>query len=118
MHDGSWLREKRRKIVGPGPHACFFCKKMIAGRYVVHHVDGDHLNDSPGNLAAAHSRCHNSHHMKGNKRRAGKVLTAEHRAAISRANIGNKHTTGRTLTMEHRRKISAAFQRRREGKVS
>jgi len=56
--------------------------------------------------------------MKGSKRRAGKVLTAEHRAAISRANIGNKHTTGRTLTMEHRRKISAAFQRRREGKVS
>lgn len=54
---------------GPFPHPCNFCGGVIpayGGRSgesaVIHHLDHDHLNDDPVNLAAAHRRCHAEHH--------------------------------------------------------
>lgn len=54
-----------------GPWACYFCPELvveyggIGGRnLVVHHLDGDHANNDPANLASAHWDCHASHHAR------------------------------------------------------
>lgn len=49
---------------GVGPYACAFCDEQVDFDVVtVHHLDHDHTNDDPENLAAAHKGCHNSHHF-------------------------------------------------------
>ena len=53
---------------GPGPWPCDFCKKeVLAVDLDIHHRDGDHSNDNPENLVAAHRSCHASHHSSGRK---------------------------------------------------
>jgi dCMP deaminase len=47
---------------GIGPHDCYFCSKQLAVVEVIHHIDGDHENNDPLNLAPSHSRCHTHHH--------------------------------------------------------
>lgn len=112
MDSGAVKRERRESFEREfgTRHNCFFCEKRVSGEYDIHHKDGDHDRDLPENWAAAHGSCHRSYHAKGNKHRAGKKLTPEHKAAISLANKGNSHTKGRTLTPEHRAKISASLR--------
>jgi hypothetical protein len=51
---------------GTGPYPCRFCAEEVSMEEVlVHHVDDDHTNGAPENLAAAHRICHTGHHKKG-----------------------------------------------------
>lgn len=76
---------------GPLPHPCHFCGDPVTrwGQRSwdgnIHHVDGDHTNNDPANLAAAHPLCHISYHATGRvmsmesserKRAASQVRTA------------------------------------------
>jgi dCMP deaminase len=47
---------------GMGPHACHFCHEMMTFVETVHHIDHDHSNDDPTNLAASHQGCHLTYH--------------------------------------------------------
>ena len=60
---------------GLGPYGCYFCKEKVfaawttenlgskrARRITIHHVDGNHDNNSPSNLVASHSVCHGRNH--------------------------------------------------------
>lgn len=85
--DGSWLRSKRRSLLGDGPHNCFFCKKKLEGRFEIHHIDEDHGNDEPSNLSAAHVSCHRSHHKRGNQNRLGHKHSAATRAKMSASHL-------------------------------
>ena len=71
-------QKRYRKIFieqyGSFPHPCYFnCGKNVEGytvpcdRYaaVVHHIDGNPLNNSSENLATGHWGCHSSYHNKG-----------------------------------------------------
>lgn len=64
-------RRVHREHYGSGPWPCYFCGELVQPweedqdtktRECVHHIDGDHSNDSPKNLAAAHWSCHSSFH--------------------------------------------------------
>ena len=52
---------------GPGPWPCYFCAEPVAleSVFTVHHLDHDHDNHDPPNLAAAHPGCHIGHHKRG-----------------------------------------------------
>lgn len=44
-------------------HTCHFCN-FVDKRYIeIHHLDGDHTNDTEGNLVAACTLCHRQHHL-------------------------------------------------------
>lgn len=58
---------------GEGPWPCAFCQEPVAklgpaeramrsGDGIVHHHDGNHGNNEPGNLRPAHNGCHVSYH--------------------------------------------------------
>ena len=54
---------------GPFPHPCHWCQEVIpeyggvfADAAIIHHLDHDHYNNVPGNLAPGHRRCHVAHH--------------------------------------------------------
>lgn len=53
------IKELRAKIRKPGL-TCQGCEEHSAND--VHHLDGNHKNNEPGNLAAWCKRCHNEHH--------------------------------------------------------
>jgi hypothetical protein len=89
--DGSWLRAKRRSLLGEGPHNCFFCQEPIEERFDVHHIDGDHKNDTAPNLSAAHSTCHRSFHKSGNQNRLGHKHSQETRRKMSASAMGNQN---------------------------
>jgi hypothetical protein len=85
------------------PAPCHFCDESVAqfGRLrrdgSIHHLDGDHSNDVPSNLAIAHRACHTSHHEKG------KTRTEAERMVTSRA------LQGHVVAPETGAKISAAL---------
>jgi hypothetical protein len=62
-------RSKYRELFfannGSGPYLCFFVcgEKVKFQEVIIHHVDGDHTNNSIDNLVACHRICHNSHHF-------------------------------------------------------
>jgi len=92
---------------GPLPKPCVFCGDMVE-RWgygeggCVHHVDENHGNNDPANLAIAHHACHCRHHLAirredptwaarlsaGQRRRfsEGRVFSAIHRARLSDSN--------------------------------
>lgn len=120
---------------GPGPWDCCKCQDEM---YVinVHHLDGDHGNNSPDNLVIMCQPCHASHHHKG------KIVSQETKDRQSRAHLGKKRSPeavaktaaahrgmkrsdetkrkmaeaqkGKVLTEEHRRKIQESWERRRQ----
>ena len=106
---------------GHPPWTCFFCGDPVAGlgnTGHIHHIDGDHGNNSILNLAAAHTRCHCRHHNVGRKwtrvsreaasaQRQGKPKSPEHRAAIAAA------LKGKPKSQEHREAMSRARKGRR-----
>jgi GntR family transcriptional regulator len=58
---------------GPGPWPCTFCALPVprlggenrirfSDHGIVHHHDGNHGNNDPGNLRAAHRGCHGTYH--------------------------------------------------------
>ena len=65
---------------GPGPYQCMFCEKQIlawwdvdwdgsfdernANALVVHHLDENHFNNHPENLAPIHYGCHTALHRR------------------------------------------------------
>lgn len=84
---------------GPGPWACYGCGEDVHD-LLVHHIDRNHKNNAPDNLAAMHSSCHMSLHLKGTTK------TPEHRAKLAAA------LAGKPLPQETRLKISAALKGR------
>ena len=60
---------------GPWPQPCYFCGEIITSSGprvkgktpIIHHIDGDHSNHDPANLAATHPGCHSAHHGKERK---------------------------------------------------
>jgi hypothetical protein len=50
---------------GIGPHKCYFCDGVMPLLEVIHHQDGDHSNNDPNNLKAAHHSCHTRWHSQG-----------------------------------------------------
>lgn len=61
-----------------------------------------------GRLLSAEHRAAISAGMRGNKNTAGTSLSESHRAAISRSLLGNTHTLGKRLSAETRAKMSEA----------
>lgn len=53
---------------------CRFCGAFAAGRQEVFHLDGDHANHAPTNLAAACSLCHLAQHLDVAARQRSVVL--------------------------------------------
>jgi 5-methylcytosine-specific restriction endonuclease McrA len=86
---------------GPGPYECCFCRKLVTMEEVhIHHIDHDHDNGDPTNLAPAHDPCHIKHHAapKG-------PHSPERRSNISKALVGKP---GRPKSEESKRKIKEA----------
>ncbi len=63
-----------RAANGPGPWSCSGCGQEVPRlgadgvtqwrlQGIVHHHDGNHGNNAPGNLRVMHHGCHVSHHM-------------------------------------------------------
>jgi hypothetical protein len=50
---------------GPGPYPCVFCERSVdmVTELHVHHLDHNHDNNDPDNLAATHTGCHTSYHQ-------------------------------------------------------
>jgi intracellular multiplication protein IcmJ len=58
------FRSVRTSVLDRDGHTCRFCGFSDPGPYMqVHHRDGDHSNQDPGNLATACAHCHAPHHM-------------------------------------------------------
>lgn len=85
---------------GVGPWPCYGCDELVV-ELNVHHIDGDHTNDDPDNLAAVHHPCHMRLHH------AGKPRSAETRMKIARAH------QGKVLSPEHAAKARVAFKGRK-----
>ena len=49
-------------------HKCFFCGESLLDadllKITVHHINMNHNDDRPENLALAHDKCHQGHHAK------------------------------------------------------
>lgn len=55
------LKEHRKVLyakLGPGPHTCHMCGKGLGwDQLIADHLDGNRLNNEPGNLAPACRKC-------------------------------------------------------------
>ena len=78
LHETKKSRRAFFKYHGTGPWTCFFCGEEVDSTeddrrdgLHVHHEDGDTERNTPDNLKPAHGRCHNRHHLTGNKRGVG-----------------------------------------------
>lgn len=96
---------------GPQPWPCYFCTGPVAFTMettggsnkqspVLHHIDGNHGNDSVSNWSWAHFGCHSTHHYAGNKWALGMKHSAE-----AKEKIGAR-TRGTRLSAEHREAIA------------
>jgi DNA-directed RNA polymerase sigma subunit (sigma70/sigma32) len=70
---------------GPGPWPCFECDGPVTyEELLVHHLDHDHDNNDPTNLAASHKPCHITHHKTGQPSPLrGRSKTEEHRHTLA-----------------------------------
>jgi ribosomal protein S27AE len=82
---------------GPGPYACYLCKEKVLAWWdrdpdterakialAVHHISGDHSDNNPENLAAAHYGCHGKlHRMARPLVRKGDKLPERWKARIA-----------------------------------
>lgn len=119
---------------GIGPYRCHGCGFEISFRenFDVHHIDGNHDNQSPENLAAMHNSCHIRIHRTGKIASAetrakmsaafkGRKLSKAHVASIARGHTGLKRSAdararmsaaqkGRIVSAQHRQKISETLR--------
>lgn len=90
-HRTDVYREIFAAAYGTLPHLCYFCRDWVYrwGKAPddggIHHRDGDHTNNDPANLVAAHVRCHVSHHANG--RVMSPASSERKRAANTRRSI-------------------------------
>ena len=60
---------------------CFFCHNLLVEsdplKITVHHMNGDHNDDDPENLALSHEKCHRGHHAKLNLHKKKEESTIE-----------------------------------------
>lgn len=95
------------------PWECCICHELVQlNELTIHHLDEDHFNNDPANLAATHHACHTHLH------RVGKPKSEEHKANLSKALRGKPHSDaarassfGKVLgpmTEEHKQKIGDA----------
>lgn len=112
-------------VNGLGPYDCYGCHDPVGIEEVlVHHVDHNHQNNAPDNLAGMHRPCHQRLHARLRHRTqaersrlramaTGRVHSAEARQKMSAAR------QGRTRTPEERERIAAgmraAWARKKEG---
>jgi hypothetical protein len=81
---------------GPGPYVCVFCDAEVQAWWdsgleddrhkdalIIHHRNGDHDDNTPGNLTPSHYGCHTKHHKLLNPLvPKGSKLSDAHRLAI------------------------------------
>lgn len=72
---------------------------------VIHHIDGDPMNDVINNLELLSVSKHLSLHNKGNKHNAGHKHTDEVKLKISKINKGNRHLLGFKHSEETKQKM-------------
>ncbi|MHA1942135.1 MAG: NUMOD3 domain-containing DNA-binding protein [Candidatus Hodarchaeales archaeon] len=95
--------------------------------YVIHHIDGNHSNDSPENHQKMLWKDHSSLHNKGKKlsqktkeklsrAHTGKILSKEHKEKIRKGGMGNTNGNtsflGKKHTEETKRKMSEARKKK------
>lgn len=97
---------------GLGPWPCYFCPELVYYdeednklKFNVHHIDHNHDNDDPANLAASHHSCHGKYHRQ-HQDRTNITLTEEGRERIRAANLGKE------VSAETRAKISKTLKER------
>ena len=84
---------------------------------VIHHIDGDKLNDHPDNLQKMPDSEHKSFHMMGNTNCVGRKLSEESKRKMSIAKSGvNNPMYGKKFSKESRKKISLGMRRRNDTK--
>jgi 5-methylcytosine-specific restriction endonuclease McrA len=77
------------------PYFCFFCGNVVVSLNI-HHVNGDHSDNRPENLAAVHRGCHTSFH------KTGTVLSPETRRKIGESMKGKPWSPARRAAHEAR----------------
>lgn len=75
-YEKSRLKELLWMMIEEYQPACPLCKKRFDrdidlpsrgnDMLTVHHLDGNHYNDRPGNRVLVHRECHKSYHSKDN----------------------------------------------------
>jgi hypothetical protein len=71
---------------GIGPWQCFFCTQEVKidwdmiqpNDYAIHHINGNHEDNTISNLAMAHSGCHSRHHARTDGRALTMVKNRKH----------------------------------------
>ena len=109
-------RKILRDRYGTLPWPCYLCDDPIREKPHVHHIDGNHGNDNPENLAAVHLLCHNRHHQPW------KYITDDGRRRLSEAAIKNRPWTypnpghtGHTHSAASRKKMSESLKGNHKG---
>jgi hypothetical protein len=105
-------RRAFREANGPGPWPCCFCGEPVvdakgeafnARTFVVHHIDHDHANDAPDNLAATHNECHARHHATERWKQA---------RAEGQSSLGDLSPEAKQRQNDALRRGAATFKRR------
>ena len=122
---------------GPGPWQCFKCWGLVYfdAKFDVHHLDHDHDNNDPTNLAASHPHCHRSYHnahpegwqrqQKGKKhpehseKMKGKTKpprTEEHREALAESKREwHRNNPEQSVIIQERMTLAAAAANKKHG---
>ena len=74
----------------------------LDGNDVIHHIDGDKLNNHPANLICMSKKAHTLLHNKG------KIFSDEHKQRMSENNA--RYWKGKTFSDEHKQKISESMK--------
>lgn len=62
------VRYMLKMLSSDDKHKCFFCGDSLLAadllKITVHHINENHEDDRPENLALSHEKCHRGHHAK------------------------------------------------------
>jgi len=99
--------EPVHRIAGRG----LWGSRALRGK-VVHHRDGNPLNNDPVNLELLTNSEHSRRHIEDGSHVV--EWTPERRAAVSRRMIGNRHRAGATMSEDQKNKIGAAIRGKKQ----